>query len=271
MPQPASPSASCPSCQTLGLTMLLQVKGSRTFLADSIHSLPAGSVLPEALWEVQRSASQVLFETDLDHSPGMPASATLGPQSPLSSLVPVETFAAATVLWSQFGIQLSLESVKPWFAGLVLANSLSGTLAFDRACGVDRQIWNATPAERRGVLEGTEALEAFDRAPVTEQAAYLDMIARTPEVVIARFVRLCQYWQTSNDTGFQQELLQIKQRFPVMFSGLIDQRNRKWLPAIIELVKRSEPSLVLVGALHLVGQSGIPALLAQHGFSVSAA
>lgn len=252
--------------------MLLRITGSSTYLADTIHSLPAdASVVPEAIWTVQRQASRVVFETDLDRPPSIPLIATLGPQTPLSSLVSAKAFATATYLWEKFSIKVSLETLKPWFAGLVLANALGESLAFDRNLGVDRQLWEATPAQNRAVLEGTEALAAFDNAPPIEQAAYLDMIARTPEVITARLVRLCQYWQSSDEAGFEHELLEAKQHFPVMFAGLIDGRNRRWLPAIIERATRSETSLVLVGALHLVGSSGIPSLLARQGLTVTAA
>jgi uncharacterized protein len=249
--------------------MLLHVSGSATFLADSIHALPENcSPISPALWAVQKHATHVLFETDLDRPPSVPSAALLDEKTPLSSLVSAATFGAAQSLWNQAGIQISLETLKPWFVGLMLANSLGTSLGFEPKFGVDRQVWQATSQEKRFVLEGIEALMAFDGAPYQEQAAYLDMIALMPEVVIGRLQRLCSYWQSSDARGFENELQIAKQQFPIMFSGLIDGRNATWLPTIIDLVKRQAPSLVLVGALHLVGECGLPALLGQHGFTV---
>lgn len=251
--------------------MLFHVSGSATFLADSIHALPDGSaVVPPALWELQKRATHVLFETDLDCPPSVPPAALLSEQTPLSSLVPAATFDAASSLWKQFGIKLPLETLKPWFAGLVLASSLGASLGFEPRFGVDKQVWRATLPERRFVLEGVEALVAFDNAPPHEQVAYLTMIARTPDVITGRLQRLVHYWHSNNATGFEEELMVAKQQFPSMFSSLIDGRNTAWLPAIIDLVKRQTPSLVLVGALHLVGEAGLPALLTQNGYRVSA-
>jgi uncharacterized protein YbaP (TraB family) len=249
--------------------MLLRVSGTATFLADSIHALPesCASIAP-ALWEVQKNATHVFFETDLDRPPSVPSAALLGESTPLSSLVPGATFEATRSCWERAGIQLSLETLKPWFAGVVLANSLGTSLGFEPKFGVDRQIWQATSQEKRFVLEGIEAFTVFDDAPNQEQAAYLKMIALTPEVVIGRLRRLCSYWQSSDVKGFENELLVAKQQFPIMFSGLIDVRNATWLPAIIDLLERQTPSLVLVGALHLVGESGIPTLLSQRGYAV---
>jgi len=252
--------------------MLLHIHGSSTYLADSMHLLPPNApTIPAALWRIQQGAACVFFESDLDKPPGIPPSAFLPPETPLSSLVSAQTFGATAALWQRFGIQVPLETLKPWFAGLLLANSLSGTIGFNHQAGVDRQIWQVTAPEKRRLLEGTEALGAFDAAPPGEQSAYLDTIARTPEIITARFTRLYQHWQTSNVVGFEQELVWAKEQFPIMFTGLIDGRNRSWLPTIVDRAKQVAPALVLVGALHLVGESGIPALLTDRGFLVGAA
>ena len=279
-PEVSRPRLVCSACPDMkrydavhipsGLMMLFHVAGSATFLADSIHALPQNSVVPPSLWEVHRHATRVLFETDLDRPPEIPAGALLGSQTPLSSLVPASTYDAASALWKQFKIALQLETLKPWFAGLVLANSLGGSIGFDPKFGIDRQIWQATSPDRRFVLEGIEALEVFDGAPSDEQGDYLAMIATTPDVVIDRLNRLHHYWQGSDAVGFANELLAAKQRFPKMFSGLIEGRNAAWLPAIVGLVNDPTQSLVLVGALHLVGPLSLPALLAQQGYKVSA-
>lgn len=251
--------------------MLFHILGSETFIADSIHMLSKDhAILPPALWELQRCATRIYFETDIERSPGIPACALLEVGMPLSSVVSEKTFAAATSLWESFGIQLRIETTKPWFAGLMLAVHLGQGLGYDRAFGVDCQLWKATPPERRFVLEGTEALSAFDASPFHEQLAYLEMVALTPSVITDRLQRLHKYWASNDAGGFEKELILAKQQFPVMTTGLVDNRNQAWLPAIIDLARLQMPSLVLVGALHLVGPASIPMLLSQLGFEVNA-
>jgi uncharacterized protein YbaP (TraB family) len=249
--------------------MLFRVTGSPVFIADSIHALPKSSeILPAPLWTAQRDATWVFFETDLDRPPSVPQAAMLNEQTSLQSLIPAETYESALVLWHQFGIGLNLESLKPWFAGLVLANCLGSSLGFDAKYGVDRQIWDATEPAKRSVLEGTEALLAFDRAPASEQSDYLAMIAKTPEIITDRLQRLARYWRSADAGGFEQELSIAKGAFPIMFNGLIDERNKAWLPAVVNLVEQQTASLILVGALHLVGESSLLALLANNGHVV---
>lgn len=247
--------------------MLFHVTGSTTYLADSLHALPTeAAILPHSLWDVQKRSAKVLFETDLDHPSDIPNCAFLENQSLLSALIPAKTFKAAEVLWQKYDIGLPLETLKPWFAGLVLANALAGNLDFNATLGVDRQLWRATSPSKRGVLEGSEAIVAFDTAPAHEQAAYLAMIACTPNVVTARLNRLLLYWQTNDANGFETELQTAKLSFPIMFAGLVDRRNEAWLPTIVTAIISQTPILILVGALHLVGQMSLPALLELKGY-----
>ena len=45
--------------------------------------------------------------------------------------------------------------------------------------------------------------------------------------------------------------------------------NRKWLPTVVELAEGREPAMVVVGALHLIGDTGLVALLRKKGYTVT--
>ena len=45
-------------------------------------------------------------------------------------------------------------------------------------------------------------------------------------------------------------------------------RNRRWLPQLEELLRANDNSLVVVGALHLVGQEGLLDLLRKKGYQI---
>jgi uncharacterized protein YbaP (TraB family) len=49
---------------------------------------------------------------------------------------------------------------------------------------------------------------------------------------------------------------------------LTTDRNRRWLPTLTGLLHERENYLVVVGALHLVGQDGLVHLLQQSGYRV---
>ena len=51
---------------------------------------------------------------------------------------------------------------------------------------------------------------------------------------------------------------------------LIDQRNHDWVTQLSESsVYKQGSFLVVVGAMHLIGPTGVPALLQQKGFRVT--
>ena len=57
--------------------------------------------------------------------------------------------------------------------------------------------------------------------------------------------------------------------FPSLYKPLVIDRNRRWLPQVEELLKANDNSMVLVGALHLVGQGGLIELLRKKGYTVT--
>ena len=71
------------------------------------------------------------------------------------------------------------------------------------------------------------------------------------------------------DTAFMQEtMLQDMQDSPELFNTLVESRNRNWLQQIEALLTDEDDYLIIVGALHLVGDIGVPELLRKRGFDV---
>ena len=60
----------------------------------------------------------------------------------------------------------------------------------------------------------------------------------------------------------------MKDRFPKIYDSLLVKRNNHWLPKIEKMVETEEVELVLFGALHLVGESGILSQLKAHGYKI---
>jgi uncharacterized protein len=60
-------------------------------------------------------------------------------------------------------------------------------------------------------------------------------------------------------------LAKERQAAPGLYDELLGARNRKWLPKIEALLDRDQDVLVVVGALHFVGNDGLLALLTKAG------
>ena len=61
---------------------------------------------------------------------------------------------------------------------------------------------------------------------------------------------------------------QMRTQFPVIYKTLLTDRNKRWLKQITPMFNTPEIELVLVGALHLVGEDGVIELLRAQGYAV---
>ncbi|MCJ7755686.1 MAG: TraB/GumN family protein, partial [Thermoanaerobaculales bacterium] len=57
--------------------------------------------------------------------------------------------------------------------------------------------------------------------------------------------------------------------YPDLYEKLISGRNRSWMPAIEGLLAGQRDAMVVVGAMHLVGEDGIIEMLRQRGYTVT--
>ena len=63
-------------------------------------------------------------------------------------------------------------------------------------------------------------------------------------------------------------LLEGYEAMPKLYDDLVDQRNRRWIPQVKSLLSKENDTLVVVGALHLVGDRGLIALLKREGLKI---
>ena len=75
--------------------------------------------------------------------------------------------------------------------------------------------------------------------------------------------------EETGDTAFLEEtLLADMQQYEELNRTLVVDRNHRWLDRIEELLTHDDDYLIVVGALHLVGEDGVPALLDEAGLGI---
>ncbi len=130
----------------------------------------------------------------------------------------------------------------------------------------------------KGLETPQEQLSVFDRIPVKEQVKQLIESIDNRQKVRKQSIKDYQNLQIAYknqdiaklyglvskgvETGVSSE---TNKKF---LAGLLDERNRKWIP-IIGRVAKEKPTFFGVGAGHLGGQQGVIALLRQAGYQVS--
>lgn len=241
----------------------------QAWLFGTIHALPDGlewrtPALEEAL---EQSGVLVVEVAELGdsreaarqfsrraHSPDLP---------PLLQRVPDADRPALEAALRSAGLDESdFSSTESWAAALELAGGLR---RHESANGVDRQL-----IADAGQVIGLESLDQqfamFDELAPQEQARLLVEVAR--EAGRGNQDEQVEAWLTGDLQRLTQESEQGMLADPALRDRLQLARNRAWADRVASIARAGERPFVAVGAAHMLGEEGLPALLAARGFSV---
>ena len=79
---------------------------------------------------------------------------------------------------------------------------------------------------------------------------------------------LIDAWRYGDNRTLEEGLLSSIGEQPELSDALVTNRNRRWAETIAAWLDEDEDYLVVVGALHLVGDEGVPNLLADKGIGI---
>jgi len=105
----------------------------------------------------------------------------------------------------------------------------------------------------------------FDALDMAAQARFLDLSLRAAADVQSELATLTRAWREGRVAELERVLLQEYATFPELYEALIYRRNRAWIPRLRALTEGSVDTLVVVGAMHLIGERGVIALLRGAG------
>lgn len=165
----------------------------------------------------------------------------------------------------------ALAGLEPWFAAVSLYTGALVASGYDPALGVDQQLG------LRALRDGRPArgLETLDQQlgifKTLSPAVQRDLLRKTLEelgAVAAETDNLIAAWRNTDLEALARTLEDDFQGYPALRARLVDDRNAAWTPQVAALLEQRGTSLVVVGALHLVGPGGLPAQLRERGFLV---
>jgi uncharacterized protein YbaP (TraB family) len=243
--------------------------GAEGWLFGTIHSLPEGADWRTAAVDEAFARSNLLVvevaelgQADeagavfrrLSTTPGLP---------PLTQRVPPAERPALAAFLDRAGMdEDAFSDTESWGAALLLANAVRRS---DSGNGVDRAL--IAEASR---VEGLESFEdqyaVFDRLPAAEQAELLTGLARDAEGEFED--RRTIAWLTGDMAALERDSSAGILADPELREALQLTRNRTWAVRVAALLESGEHPFVAVGAAHMWGDEGLPALLAAKGFTV---
>jgi uncharacterized protein YbaP (TraB family) len=252
---------------------------NRVYLLGSVHLLRAQDhPLPQVIDDVYDDAETLYMELDMDDIDPLLMQATinqlgmLDEGTSLQDVMGDDLYAEARAMAEELEIPLEmLERTEPWLAAITIEQLALARIGFNPSYGVEMHLLKKATSDGKTIL-GFESVE--------QQLAYLDGLS--PEAQRALLMQtltesatirevmddLILAWRSGDIDYLEQTLLDDVSGYPELYDTIVANRNRLWVDTIDELLEQAEDYLVIVGALHLVGEDGLPQLLQQRGVRI---
>ena len=164
----------------------------------------------------------------------------------------------------------SLDRFDTWAAALMIAQAQASLDQQDSANGIDRAL-AASYRGPIGELEGARAqLAIFDALPEAQQRALLGaVIEDDPAERSAKSRALEQAWAMGDMAAIARVSDADTFGDPVLRDALLVGRNRAWTDRLLALLGAKARPFIAVGAAHMAGPDGLPAMLAARGYTVT--
>ena len=252
---------------------------NRVFLLGSIHLLrEQDHPLPRIIDDVYEEAETLYMELDMDDLDPLLMQATINrlgmleEGTSLREVMGEDLYAEAAARAAELEIPFEmLDRIEPWYAAITVEQLVLTRIGFNAAYGVEMQLLRKAASDGKEIL-GFETVE--------QQLGYLDglsleaqrellMQTLTESAAIREIMDdLILAWRSGDIDYLEQALLDDVSGYPELYDAIVADRNRLWVDTIDELLDDGQDYLVIVGALHLVGEDGVPRLLEQRGVRI---
>jgi uncharacterized protein YbaP (TraB family) len=247
--------------------------GSVHYLRDEDHPLPA---IIDRLYE---SADTLVMEIDLDDLDPTAMqlrfmqAAMLPSPTTLDGIVGEDLYTTVTEAATEVGLDMqALDAFEPWFVALTLMDLGMARLGFRAEQGLEQYLLQRATRDGKPVL-GLETpldqLAIFDGLPLAEQRALLEQTLGEIDAARTEMDALMTAWRSGELDALSRELLTSFDEFPTLYESLVIERNQRWIEEIEQLAALPGRRLIVVGALHLVGEGNVIDLLSARGLEVT--
>ena len=264
-----------------GAGLVYQVEGpnGRFYLAGSMHLLHAERAsLPAPLERAYRNSASIVMEIDTDDGDAQDAgarlleAAQLAPDTSLHALLGEARWNTVRTALAEAGFDAERASrFEPWGLALLLTQAGFARQGYTSAAGVEQQ-WTERARRDGKPISGLETaamqIALLDGLDMNVQRQMLDLTLEEVQEMPQMLDELEDAWRAGDRQRLEALLLEGYRQMPELYTALLVERNRRWVSQIRAWPTTSPPRLVLVGALHLVGEQGLPALLQRAGYTV---
>jgi uncharacterized protein YbaP (TraB family) len=209
---------------------------------------------------------------DLDPAAGArftAAHAVYGAERSLRDAIGEDRWKQTAALAQQLGLPLALiERLEPWAVALMLSVTQLQQAGLSIDAGVEQQLAKRASADGKPIA-GLETMEQqlrlFDGLDETAQVRFLQQTVDDAPRIATQLDAIDGAWRAGREQELEQLLRDEYARSPGLFELLVDRRNAAWIEPLRALLRGRDDVLVVVGALHLVGDGSVIELLRRAG------
>ena len=280
----AALAADAPTAMTAPVPLMWKVsdKDNAVYLLGSFHLLrttdyPLSADVDAAFADAER----VMFELSPEEMQS-PAVAQLMMQAAmrtdgktLQQDIDAATWTRLESWANKNGLPLaSFARFEPWFVGLTISIVEMTKQGLDPKLGLDNHFMEQAKAAGKptaGLERAQEQIAVLDGMDATEQRQFVAEALEQAEKGSTETARLHDAWRRGDvETLWNGMASDMRAEYPRLYKRINVDRNDAWVPKIQQLLDQpgDDDALVVVGALHLLGEDGVVEKLRAQGYTV---
>ena len=253
---------------------------NRIYLLGSIHLLrEEDHPLPSAIYDAYNDAETLIMELDMDDVDPIATQAMtvelglIKDDRTLADLLGPDVYAEAEKLALATEIPLNLLSrAEPWYAAMNVELMLLMRMGFNPSLGIETHLMEMAQNDHKEILgfeTMREQLEFLDGLSAEAQREMFMQALSEGNTMLELMDSMIEAWRNGDTKFLEDNLLSDMQDYPELNKTIVVDRNANWTRQIEDLMDDDIDYLIIVGTLHLVGEGGVPGLLARRGYTVT--
>jgi uncharacterized protein YbaP (TraB family) len=261
----------------VALWQVSDASGVRAWIFGTVHALPPGTQWQRpAVSDALAMADRLVLEIAEPLSPAIATEAlqkvALTPGLPApSTRIDAQYRSALDKTYNRLGLRdQSFPDMETWAVALqiaAIAGEKDGVHATDGVEPELRKLAGRKPIAGLETIDGQFAI--FDNLPPRQQVTLLEQTVVEVNSAEDEERDLLALWLKGDDLGIARESERGFLADRALHDALLSKRNADWVRQIEAMLKGGVKPFIAVGAAHVSGSDGLPALLAAKGWVVT--
>lgn len=250
--------------------------GARSYLIATVHApLATDYSLPASFTSQLESVSRFYMEADVKAAEALVQQAVTAALD-LNASLPEKLGEAD---WDRLLTRVAplglppqiLPSLRPWYVNL-LVSTPPGLVSSPPDKAMDMVLRARAEAAGKPVAFLEAAADQLNALQAVPESTHLSLLKQSLErddtALQEEYTRIFSLYNRGDVAGLEREERQAQSEAPDYHRIMVSDRNQAWLELLTPVLQR-ESIMVAVGALHLIGSTGLVTQLQTQGFQVT--